>query len=412
MLPIPSNWTNVINTIVFEFVLLTLVFYLTADVCARLNYLALVDGSIQDLVVVSPPLVGGGLISTSRKRSMFMIVLRGLGVVLIFGSALTIDGESRTEKVYTRKLVRTAADVPFNTTKNQIVEFIEMRMSCTTTENNSLVFGRLDFDGYCETDVLLLESAIRIRNETIMPNISLSSDRCYNETVSRAVLRRNKILHMTFTCKEGIQKAYFHCYGITCQGLFKLSESKWTFCGGIKNLLHSPQISVNTRCRGAENLGEIQDRWFDATDVFFIRTRSSPSQLASPLGNFPIAETIYIISLMGIESRNVPSFKTYDATNIQRMWFLCLTVKLLLVVSLALSSIWLRVKRAKAVLKDDRALVELLHQTLDDSFGAQTGDQRNTIYLHLNTSEEGTRNIWASSVPNYHPGNFNPGNET
>ena len=92
IMPLPSDWANLINTVIFEFLLLTLIFHLTSDVCACLNYLALVDRSVRDLVIVSPPLVGGGLISTNRKRSMFLIALRGLSIFLIFGSALTIDG--------------------------------------------------------------------------------------------------------------------------------------------------------------------------------------------------------------------------------------------------------------------------------------------------------------------------------
>lgn len=83
-----------------------------------------------------------------------------------------------------------------------------------------------------------------------------------------------------------------------------------------------------------------------------------------------------------------------------------------LISSSALSSIWLLMKGAKPVLNDAQALTELLRQNLNDSFGAQSGDQRQTIYLHLHTFGDRTRNFWTSSRPNYSGGSFNTGEET
>ena len=418
IMPLPSDWANFINTVIFEFLLLTFIFHLTSDVCARLNHLVLVDGSVRDLVVVSPPLIGGGLISTNRKRSMFMLALRGLSIFLIFGSALTIDGESETKKVFSTKLVRTTADVPVNTTAKLIDDLVDLRMTCTTTENDSMVFGRLDNDGYCETNLLLLERAIRIKNEATPTDINLSfpSGCHHNETVLEEFQDGRKYSRVTYSCKEDVQKASIFCTRMAiknddkayhlCMGSFKLSESKWALCEYADDKHPHLSISIKGLCHAAENLDDEQDRWPKI---------SIP--LLSPLSpripdNFTIIDLIGAVSVIGVKSRVIPSFERRDSTNIDEIWFLCLTIKLILVVSLASSSIWLRRKGAKPVLKNDQALIELLRQNLNDSFGARSGDQRQTIYLHLRTTGDGTRNVWASSVPNYSGRSFNAGEET
>ena len=409
-LAIPSDWTNVINTIIFEFVLLSLIFHLTADVCARLNYLALVDGSVKDLVVVSPPLVGGGLISTSRARSMFMIALRGLGIFLIFGTALTIDGESDTKKVLTRKIVRTAADVPANTTLKQFYDLIDLRSSCITSENNTMVFGRLDDKGYCETNLLLLERAIRIRNEPTSTDLLFSSGCHHNDTLLAAFEDGNQLRKVATTCDQNNQQATVLCSRMidntsnilvnTCCGLFKLSESKWFVCEDFNGEFNDSSISVSTLCHAAENLDEVQNR---CLDLFFILNETF---------SFLIMDMIGAVSVIAVKSRSVPSFEEHDVTSVHKTWLLCLMVKLLLVVSLGVVSIWLRMQNAKSVLNDDYALLELLRQKLNDWFGARLNDEKQLIYLHTETSNDGKRKVWASIVPNYNPRNWVAEEET
>ena len=409
-LTIPSDWTNLINTIIFEFVLLSLIFQLTADVCARLNYLALVDGSVKELVVVSPPLVGGGLISTSRARSMFMIAFRGIGIFLIFGTALTIDGESDTKKVITRKMVRTAADVPANTTLKQFQDLIDLRRSCTTFENNTIVYGRLDNTGYCETNLLLLERPIRIRYEPTPTDVLFSSGCRHNDTLAAEFEDGSQMRKVATTCDQNNQQASILCSRMidnasnilmnACYGLFKLSGSKWFVCEDFVENFADPSISMNTLCHAAENIDEVQYRWLELVSIL------------NETDHFPIVDMIGAVSVIGIKSRAVPSFEQRDVTSVHETWLLCLMVKLLLVVSLGLVSIWLRMQSAKPVLNDCCALLGLLRQKLNDWVGAEPNDEKQLIYLRTQTSNDGTRKVWASILPDYNPRNFVAEEET
>ena len=407
ILVLSSDWINVINAIIFEVVLITVIFYLTADVCARLNYLSLADGSVQDLVVLSPPLLGGGVISTNRKRSILMIALRGLGIFLIFGTALTIDGETRDVKSTTRKLVRTAADVPSNTSKEQIESFIDLRSRCASMEKNTMVFGRLDDDKNCETDLRLLDGAIRIGFGLNQTAISFFSGCTHNQELVRLYEHGGGYYRFISTCQEGSRKGSVCCFRSlgsdgeirhnACQGLFQLSESKWAVCEVFDERFSGPSISVNLNCHSGENLEQVQDRWLQAAIAYV---------------DNPVIGLIRAVSVIGVENRVVEVFTKRDVTNVHPMWFLCLAVKLLLLVLLGALSIRLRMKGAKRVLNDDRALLALLRHKLDDWFGARSEDEEPTIYLHLQTADDGERRVWASTMPNYNPGSLSANEES
>ena len=319
--------------------------------------------------------------------------------------------------VFSTKLVRTTADVPVNATAKLIDDLVDLRMTCTTTENDRMVFGRLDNDGYCETNSLLLERAIRIKNEATYNDVNLSfpSGCRHSETVLEEFQDGRNFSRVTSSCKEDVQKASIFCSRMAtkngdeayhyCMGSFRLSESKWALCEYENDKYPSLSISIKWLCHEAENLDDEQDRWPRISIPLL-----SPRFPRIP-NNYTIIDLIGAVSVIGVKSRVIRSFEARDATNIHQMWFLYFAVKLLMVVSLVFSSIWLRMKRTKVVLKDDRALVELLRQNLDDSFDAQSGDHRQTIYLRLNTSEDGPRNVWASSLPHCNAENFNVGEE-
>ena len=409
VLPVPSDWTNVINGILFEIMLVTLIFFLTADVCARLNYLALVDGSVQDLVVMSPPLVGGGVISTSRQRTLFMIVLRSLGIFLIFGTALTIDGDTIDVLLRSTKTMRSPGELPnLNMTGDvafeAVNELIDLRYTCTVNYNNSMVFGHLEVEGYCETDDRLLQNAVSISSGLELTSRSFSSG-CQTKKIPFIEKKGYVVESVITTCEQVGRKANVYCIlkrtgsvvdFSNCVASLKLNPTKFAVCEHFKQVVQAPSVSINTSCHPAANLGDVQDHWQKAAEI----TRS-----------LTIIDFLGAVSVAGKQTKEVERYEERDVTRLHYMWFLCLAIKLVLLLFLGLLSVHLRCRGARRVLNDDRALLSLLKQKLGDWIGGSNSHEQATIYLHLQTNEEGEKNVWASTIPNYNVAVSNPDHE-
>ena len=184
-----------------------------------------------------------------------------------------------------------------------------------------------------------------------------------------------------------------------CVASFKLSATKFAVCEIFKQDLAGQSVSINADCHPASNLDVVQDLWPNAMKI----TRAAA-----------IIDMIAAVSVASEQSRKVETYGRRNVTDVHPMWFFCLAVKLVLLVMLGVLSIHLRSKGARRVLNDDRALLGLLKQKLDDWIGAgvSNSQEQPTIYLHLQTNEEGDRNVWASTMPNYNVAVSNPEAET
>ncbi len=406
VLLISSDWTNVINAIIFETVLITLIFWLTADICARLNYLSLLDGSVQDLVVMSPPLVGGDVISTSRQRSFVMIALRSLGILLFFGTTMTVDGETIDVPLKRTKTMRSPADLSnLNLSREAayeaVNELIDLRYTCTVSYNNSMVFGHLEVSGYCETDDRLLQNAVSISSGLELTSVSFSRS-CRTKNIPLFYIHEAVIESVTTTCEEVGRKASVYCIRkrsqsvvdfSSCAASLKLNATKFAVCEYFEQVVEGPSVSINTSCHPAANLGDVQDFWPKAAEI----TRS-----------LRIIDLIGAVSVAGEQTQEVKRYESRDVTKLHHMWFLCFAIKLALLMLLGVVSVHLRCRGAKRVLNDDRALLSLLKQKLGDWIGGSNSHEQATVYLHLQTNEEGKRIVWASTMPNHNDPARNP----
>ncbi len=90
---------------------------------------------------------------------------------------MTIDGQTVEVKETRTKAVYAPADFSNTTVSSKdLKDLVDLRYTCMTNTNNSMVFGRLDEDGYCETNIDFLRDAIKI-NVTLEPaSVSFSSD--------------------------------------------------------------------------------------------------------------------------------------------------------------------------------------------------------------------------------------------
>ncbi len=126
---VSSNWVNSFNFIVFDVVLISLVYYLTADVMGRLNDSALRDGKPRSLFITCPPMVGGGLCTTHRLRAFLLLFTRFIGLGLILIANLAIRGRDKDEIYTAEETVLTHGSVS-NFTEDQFLDAVVLRSGC------------------------------------------------------------------------------------------------------------------------------------------------------------------------------------------------------------------------------------------------------------------------------------------
>lgn len=112
-LRIPPTYLNVLNFLVFDIILILLVYLLSSDVMQRLNDMALRDGKLHRLFITYPPVLGGGLCSTNRLRAQLLLLARLLGLGLILASGLAVKGEARAEPFLASRNVLTHGNASF-----------------------------------------------------------------------------------------------------------------------------------------------------------------------------------------------------------------------------------------------------------------------------------------------------------
>lgn len=99
-LKIPSTYLNILNFLIFDVALITLVYLLTEDVMGRMNNRALRDGKPHRLFMICPPVLDGGLCTTNRRLAHFLLLARLIWLGLALSSGLAIKRNSRPEYFY------------------------------------------------------------------------------------------------------------------------------------------------------------------------------------------------------------------------------------------------------------------------------------------------------------------------
>lgn len=192
----PSNFVTVVNFLIFEVLLISLVFLFTTDISARLNYLSIIDGSSKPLHVISPPILGGGLCSTSRNRALTMLAIRAVAVTLILGASLTIDGDKKSVIDTRTALIRVPGYIPSSLTIEGFAEAISNRSSCQVTKDGYIYHGILYANGFCESDISVLQNTIRVHGKP--EPISFSLPNCQSKPFEHT---KNRIVHW-FDCAQ------------------------------------------------------------------------------------------------------------------------------------------------------------------------------------------------------------------
>eukprot|EP00171_Calliarthron_tuberculosum_P013884 IDg13884t1 len=162
---VESSYLNVANFLVFEVLIISFVFFLTSDISGRLNYRSLLTGEAKRLFVLSPPLLGGGLCSTSVLSAALMLVIRAFALLIVLGTALSMDGRTINVRRTHEALVYVPTPITKNITFRDFAAAVSRRGSCQTTQDGFIYFGIIYAGNStkCEVDVRNLDDQIRFK---------------------------------------------------------------------------------------------------------------------------------------------------------------------------------------------------------------------------------------------------------
>lgn len=150
LVPLPSDVFNVFNFLLFDIVLASLVFYLTADIAGLLNSASALQRIDNRLRAYNPPLVGVGLSSTRRSAFRVLACVRAVTMLLVLATNFLIEGESVDRVTETAADVVVAGRIPPSVNYTEVMGRTLMRRGCQGRTRDSFYYGELRAGGGCE----------------------------------------------------------------------------------------------------------------------------------------------------------------------------------------------------------------------------------------------------------------------
>lgn len=384
VIKLASSYVNFLNFLLFDVLLISLIFFFTADICGRLNFLSLLDGSTKPLVAVSPPLFGGGLCSTGKCRAHIMLAVRITAVMLVFATAFAIDGATEVQKRNRMEKVRVPGPFPKNGNISQFMEAVNLQKTCQISSQGLIYFGKLYENGDCEIDTSLLQDQIRFKTLPEWINVTLTCERTrIDNKHGRALYEHN--------CSQ--QSSLIHCFqkhghsfsAIECRGVVQVRGSDFV-CLAFTDRQGDSWLG---NCRRAFNLRRANNYWNTTTRI----------------GNANLVESIGATNVMALKEQQVSYYYKQKVTFVDKMWFGFFAAKLAIVVALFAISALLRAKNLRCVLHDEQELIHLLRLNISQQVGHANNEV--SLYLHGSSSERrGKKSFWVSGRPQLRPVNI------
>ncbi len=361
-LNIPSTWVSLANFCVFDIFLITLVFTITSHLAGRLNGWSLSDGTVHPLYIVSPPVVGGGLSSIRRGRGYLLAFVRMFSLALVLISNACIEGSDGFLLKRESRRVLGLGNVK-EITETQYENKVMLRSGCLKLLSNGYtVYSELrllpDDSTECITDNRLLKDPF-MTSEYV--NVSLDTGKC---EVSHTLITKVGTGDLTFNLSYSVKKCEratlrclkpnteFRSLGEACRGIVKGRGQH-----GGTYLCDEDEIAVGSApivrtCLAVENLDFRRSKW---TDAALFLTKVSPyivDKIMAMLVAVPVTKSV-------LAATRIP------VTYVSSIWFLVITLKLLMVTGLALSNGWLWKNGFSRVAHDEQGLADLITRLED-----------------------------------------------
>lgn len=381
-----STSVNILNFVVFDVALITLVYLLTADVAGRLNDRSLRDGNPRRLLILCPPVLGGGLCSTNRVRALLLLLVRLIGLGLILLSGLAIKGGARAELFHERANALTHGNTSMVHGADSLDEKVFLRSSFQGSRikggRTTLHYGELrevQKGGKptleCITDPALLTGTVvefdtRIRNVTVTTGPSCKSR------------KRTNLRHQTV--------ADFFRTSATLTCLFDRGDDQ-------------PNIKF---CRGV--LRHAGDTYIVEEGAAWPQMPAEPTELRWVRG-LPVSDTFWLdAALLGVDMSMKDVIDTSFSAHLQRrvvrkrrivgftvihpFWFAALALKILLICALASSSALLKRSGFHPAAHDEASLSVLLHTAIEEKSWPEMrkpGPEVGGIFLNAHRTADG-----------------------
>lgn len=387
-LPISSNYINAANFLVFDVVLISLVYLLTSDIMGRLNDSTLRDGEPHRVTILCPPVLGGGLCTTHQARGWVLLILRLLGLGLILMTNMTIKGKNTVSVIKVNSAVLARGNVSKIKDAEDFAEKTLLRSSCQGGREPAKA-------GNEGNTTILYYGEIRGKERKCITNRSLLN-------LERTVEFSSQILNRTMTTGKqpcmarartrfGFKVAEYFCPQATLSCLFAPGEPEPDLesCRGL--LEHKGETYI---CEEGSAFPEMyppeltEARWVKGLhfrDTFWLDGIFFSTNI--------MKDAIDAGYAMRTEERTVLEEKKLEKTVIDVLWFVALAFKLMLVFALGLTSFFLKRAGFHTVLHDEQRLAQLLSTRIEenDPYGRRrtTGIEEGSIFLNAEQSTDG-----------------------
>ncbi len=388
---VESNLANAMNFLIFDIILISLVFHLTSDVSGRLNYADLNAGEPRRLFLTSPPVIGGGLCSTRPIRAGLLLFARVLGMLLILATNLTING--RSLPALERKSVELVIPGSLSNFTEEGAEISMLRRAgCLGTANHELspiegvenitFYGEIR-DQVCEVDKeLVFRNSVKFSQKLLKYNLTAGS------CVRNEKRVRDQIPVALYFCEFGRLACLFDPTNPprvllrSCRGI--VFNNNLTYMAD-EGTLWPEMPREESEARIVSGIDWKDDLWFDS--VFKMQ-------------HSPIEDILHATYGAQVANRTVTVRKESPRTDISAFWFVALALKVAIVVLLGLMSFHLWRQGFRTVAHDERRIAELLRRRIEDNDPRLTvrQDLMPNIYLNAERSS-GKLQIYAAGRP-------------
>lgn len=390
-LPVESNLANAVNFVIFDIILISLVFHLTSDVSGRLNDADLHTGEPRRLFLTSPPVIGGGLCSTRPFRAGVLLFARILGLFLILATNLTITGKS--DALVTTKLAEVVvpgslANFSVEDTETSMLRRAECLGSASTNLSasgeleNILFYGEIRNE-VCEVDKeLVFRDSVKFSQKLLKYNLSTGSCTRNEERV------RNGFRAALFYCETARVLCLFDEFIPervslrTCRGLVLNNGVTYMADEGT---IWPEMPREESEARIVSGIDWRDDRWFDS--IFTMSSSTIEDNIHATYGAF-------------VANRTIKVRKEVPKTKISALWFAAFSLKLLIVIILAIFSLHLWRRGFRTVAHDEKRIAELLRRRIEQNDPRLTirDELMPSIYLNADRSN-GRLQVYAAGRP-------------